>query len=325
MQTPVFTLDQIKAVLPDSALPALIDAVAESFIAYSSGQALVPPPAHLDFDTPPRGDVHLKYGYISGDPYYVIKVASGFYANPQRGLPSSGGLMLAFQRETGQLAAVLLDEGWLTDLRTAAAGAVAARALAPRQVRCIGMVGAGTQARLQLQLLRHVTGCREVLVWGRDRAKLAHYAQEMAAFGFAVEPTLDIEHLGKQCNLIVTTTPARTPLLSIGDLAPGAGLHITAVGADGGGKQELAPLILQQAQRVVADSIAQCSAYGEISHALRGGLLRREKILELGSILNVPELCRTDETQLTVADLTGVAVQDIAITKFVTARLLGSA
>lgn len=125
----------------------------------------------IRLDNPP-GDVHLKYGYIQGDAYYVIKIASGFYENQKLGLPSSNGLMLLFCQKTGELLSILLDEGYLTDLRTATAGAIAAKYLAPRKVNCIGIVGTGTQARLQLRNLKRITDCRNVIVWGPHKQEL---------------------------------------------------------------------------------------------------------------------------------------------------------
>ncbi len=134
----------------------LIPGIEAAFVAYSAGRAVVPPVGELLLPDV-QADVHIKYGYIAGEPYYVIKIASGFYQNPEKGLPSSNGLMLVFRRATGELAAILLDEGLLTDLRTGAAGAVAAKHLAPKTVRRIGIVGSGTQARHQLRMLKAVT------------------------------------------------------------------------------------------------------------------------------------------------------------------------
>ena len=136
-----------------------------------ASKAVVPPVGELVLQDPP-GDVHIKYGYLTDDDYYVIKIASGFYENPKLGLPSSNGLMLVFEQKTGELRSILLDEGHLTDVRTAVAGAIAARYLAPSNVSRIGILGTGIQARLQLQYLQPVTSCRDVIVCGRDQLKL---------------------------------------------------------------------------------------------------------------------------------------------------------
>jgi ornithine cyclodeaminase len=265
----------------------------------------------------PPGDVHIKYGYLTGDDYYVIKIASGFYENFKLDLPSSNGLMLVFSQQTGALEAVLLDEGYLTDVRTAVAGAIAAKYLAPSNIERIGIVGTGMQARLQLEYLAPVTGCREVLVWGRSEDKLAIYAQDMAARGFSISTTQDAASIMVSCNLIVTTTPATQPILS-GQAQPGT--HITAIGSDTPDKQELDAEILQQADLVVADSVSQCVERGEIHQALKCDAISESDLVELGSIIAGDAVGRSTDEQLTIADLTGVAVQDIQISKAVMSR-----
>lgn len=292
----------------------LVPGMVSAFVAYSTGKAVVPPVGELLLPDV-QADVHIKYGYIIGEPYYVIKVASGFYANPERGLPSSNGLMLVFSRATGELVAILLDEGYLTDLRTGAAGAVAAKHLAPRTVRRIGIVGSGTQARYQLRMLQPVVACRAVLVWGRHPERLERYRAEMTTEGFAVETTTDVREVMATCDLIVTCTASRAPLLLRDQLRPG--IHITAVGADSPGKQELDPLILRRAEVVVADSLSQCVERGEIAHALRSRCLRSDDVVELGAVIAGKAPGRLSEEDITVADLTGVAVQDIEIARTV--------
>jgi ornithine cyclodeaminase len=307
----IINLDEIRHVLPTiDIMPAL----ESGFVAYSEGRAVVPPVGELLFADPP-GDVHIKYGYLSEDAYYVIKVASGFYRNPDRNLPSGNGLMLLFCRKTGTLLGLLLDQGYLTDVRTAVAGAIAAKYLAPKNVRCIGIVGTGVQARLQLRYLPLAAGCRQVLVWGRHADRLERYREEMEPEGFSVEVTRDIHEITSRCNLIVTATVSTSPLLWEGEIKPGT--HITAVGADAAHKQELDPEILQRADIVVADSISQCRERGEIAHALRADLIRAERVLELGKVISGCARGRTSESQISVADLTGVAVQDIQIAKAV--------
>jgi ornithine cyclodeaminase len=195
-------LDQIKTILPSL---DLIPAVEAGFVAYSEGMAVVPPVGELLLD---KGEVHIKYGYIRNDPYYVIKVASGFYGNPQLGLPSSNGLMLLFDQKTGELVCVLFDEGYLTNIRTAVAGAISAKYFAPANIQRIGILGTGVQARLQLIYLKHVTECRDVLVWGRGSKQLSRYQNELKGSGFNIEATLDTRQLMRTCNLIVAATPS---------------------------------------------------------------------------------------------------------------------
>jgi ornithine cyclodeaminase len=301
--------DQIESVLPSL---SLVPALEQAFVAYSAGRAVIPPVGELMLD---RGEVHIKYGYLRGDDYYVVKIASGFYGNDQLGLPSGNGLMLLFRQQTGELVAVLLDEGRLTDVRTAAAGALAAKHLAPRHVQRIGVVGTGVQARLQLEHLAPVCACRDVLVWGRGDEQLSRYRAALAPSGFRVETTRDAGTILGSCNLVVTATPSRVPLLHAADLR--SGTHITAVGSDTAEKQELEPAILARAELVVADSISQCRERGEIHRALSSGHLQEERVVELGDVIAGRASGRTSDAQISVADLTGVAIQDLQIARAV--------
>ena len=307
----IINLEKIKEIIDKIDLIPLIE---EGFVKYSIGQAVVPPVGELLFDKPP-GDVHIKYGYIMGDDYYVIKIASGFHENPKLGIPSGNGMMILFNQKTGEPVGGLFDRGYLMDVRTGVAGAIAAKYLAPRKIRKIGIVGTGTQARLQLVHLKSVISCRETIVFGRNDTKLDQYKNEMVKHGFVVSTTKDINELTSQCNLIVTTTTSRQPLISCKQVQKGT--HITAVGSDTPSKQELDQVILGEADLVVADSISQCLERGEIFHAFKEGILQQDDIVELGQIIEGKIEGRTSEDQITIADLTGVAVQDIQISKAV--------
>ena len=287
-----------------------IAAIEDGFVAYSRGRVVVPPVGELIFRDPP-GDAHIKYGFIEGDDFYVVKIASGFYQNAALGLPTNSGLVLMFNQKTGALECILLDDGHLTNVRTAAAGAVAAKALAPSRVERIGIFGTGVQGRMQLEYTAPLVDCRDVVVWGRSEDALAAYKDSMGALGFAVETTRDGSAVAAACNLIITATPAMSPLLQNRDVRPGT--HITAVGSDTPDKRELDPAILGRADVVVADSISQCLERGEIFHAIEAGVLARDRLVELGNVIADPSLGRTSDEQITVADLTGVAVQDIQI------------
>lgn len=311
----VVDLDHIRAVLPRVDLLAAME---RAFTAYSEGRAVVPPVGELLFDDPP-GDAHIKYGYLRGDSIFVIKVATGFYRNAESGLPSNSGLMLIFDSSTGLPSTVLLDQGHLTNVRTAAAGAVAAKYLAPAKVERIGICGTGVQARMQLEQLASVTACRKVLVWGRSRDKAADYAGEMGRSGFDVEVASSPAAIGASCNLIVTATISEEPLLGPADIRPGT--HITAMGSDTPLKNELQPALLARADLVVADSISQCRERGEVHHAIAAGLLDESRLVELGTVIARGGRGRPGEEAITIADLTGVAVQDIEICKAVLSAL----
>jgi ornithine cyclodeaminase len=309
--TKIFNREQIEQALQGIDVTASIE---QGFVAYSQGKVVVPPVGELVFDDPP-GDVHIKYGYIRNDDYFVIKVASGFYDNLKLGLPQADGLMLVFSQQTAQLICILLDECHLTNVRTAAAGAVVAKYLAPSKVERIGVFGAGVQGKMQVEALLPIVDCREVIVWGTGEQELDAYREAMAGHQLNIETTLTGEEIAASCNLIVTATPARSPLLKAEQIR--AGTHLTAMGSDTPEKIELEPAILGKADLVVADSIEQCRVRGEIYHALKAGVLEEGDATELGEIIVDPKLQRADDSQITIADLTGVAVQDIQISKAV--------
>ena len=321
--TTVLQLDEIRQLVD---VPQLIAELERGFVLYSDGKVNVPPVGFLNFENPP-GDVHIKYGYVLDDDYYVLKMASGFYDNPALGLPASDGLILVFSQKTGELKLILLDKCWLTDQRTAAAGAVAAKYLAPREVRGIGIIGTGVQARLQLEMLRNVVDCRRCLVWGRNAEKVQQMIGELLDteyyrdWGLGIEAAASIDDLTRECNLIVTTTPARSPLIRAGQVQKGT--HITAMGSDDHGKQELDADLLGKADLVVADSISQCVDHGECHFGVKHGTLDESRIAELGTIIKAPRTGRTNDEQITIADLTGVAIQDIQIAKLVDRALSG--
>ena len=285
----------------------LVGQMQAAFLAYSEGRCVIPPVGELCFQEPP-GDVHIKYGYVTGGDEYVIKIASGFYQNPKLGLPSSQGLMLLFEQKTGQLRAILLDEGRLTDARTGAAGAVAAKHLAPPEVHTIGIVGTGTQARYQARYLLDVSACRRLQIWGRDRGRAEACRAELESLGFEATCANGLQDLVEGSQLIVTTTPSAEPLIQADWVQPGT--HITAVGSDTPDKQELAADLLAGA-RVIVDSASQCRTRGEAYHALRAGLLKPGGLIELGAVVADKAIGRRMPSDITVADLTGVAVQDL--------------
>ncbi len=314
----IISLAEIKQILPSL---DLLPAIEEGFVAYSENRCLVPPPGELLFEKPP-GDVHIKYGYIKDDEYYVVKIASGFYDNPAKGLASSNGLMLLFNANTGEPVAILLDEGYLTDSRTGLAGAVAAKYLAPSVVQRIGLVGTGTQAHMQLKFLAPLLDCRELTIFGRNKPAINSLQEYSESLGFQVTQARNTDEILDSCNLVVTTTASSCPLLDLKHYS-GKGLHITAVGSDTANKQELSAQSLLRADLLVADSRVQCAGRGEIHHALMANLIKSEDVLELGNIISGESVGRSSDEQVSVCDLTGVAVQDIQIVKAVYAGLFG--
>jgi len=311
----IVSLEEIKAVLPKI---DLMQEIETGFSAYSNGEVVVPPVGELNFEDPP-GDVHIKYGYIRDDDVYVIKIASGFYQNKLLGLSNGQGMMVVFDQKNGKPLGLLQDEGYLTDVRTAVAGAICAKYLAPNNIQAIGIIGTGVQARMQLEYLKSVTDCRSAIVWGRSKSALDQYRTSMADSGFIIETTMALDQVTDNCNLIVTCTASEKPLI-IKDQIEGK-IHITAMGSDTPNKQELDSNVLSKADLIIADSRSQCEVRGEIHHAIKNKIVSMDSIVELGEIINGDRRGRTTSSALTVADLTGVAVQDIQISKAVLSNI----
>lgn len=310
-QPKIINLPQIKEALKKV---DLFKDIENGFVAYSQGKAVIPPVGEMLFDEPP-GELHIKYGYLKSGEYYVVKLASGFYNNPQIGLSSSQGMMLLFDQKTGVVKGVLLDHGYLTDIRTAVAGAIAAKYMAAKSIPCIGIVGTGIQGKFQLEYLESVTSCRKVIVYARSKTKGEAYHTHFKDSNWQIEVTNDLQYLAEKSRLIVTTTPAKAPFLQADWIQPGT--HITAMGSDTQEKIELTPEILAKAAIVSVDSLSQSESRGEVYQAVKVGQLKRASVIELGNVINNSDLGRQNAKQITVADLTGVAVQDLMIAKAV--------
>jgi len=295
-----------------------LQAVREGFLALAHRRVALPGVLHLDLPHA-RGEVHVKGAHILGSPFFSIKEAGGFWGNPERGLPVGSGLVLVFDAQTGLPRAILLDNGYLTELRTGAAGALAALLLARAELRVVGILGAGSQARYQLEALCHSRRPARARVWSRRREAAEAYAREMGAqLNLPVEAVGTAREAVEGSDLVVTTTTAREPVVRAEWVKPG--LHLTAVGADSPEKQELEPEVLARADLVVADHLDQCLRLGEIHHAVAAGRLRAADVHELGEVAAGLKPGRTSDDQITVADLTGVGVQDAALADLVVAE-----
>jgi ornithine cyclodeaminase len=293
-----------------------IEAVREAFRA--DGRKRTSVPAVINLSVPSaEGEFHVKSAHIEGVPHVAVKVASGFYRNPERGLPSGAGLMLLFDAATGFPVALLLDNAYLTDVRTGAAGAVAAEALARPDIATVGVIGAGVQARQQLACLREVRRFSRVLCWNRTPEHANALCVEAARdWGVTADVMDGPEGVVREADLLVTATPSRMPIVRSEWLRPG--IHINAVGSDAPGKQELEAACLARADLVVADRAAQCAAFGELAHAPQVRVHA-----ELGEVVAGLKPGRTSDGQITIADLTGVGFQDTAIASAVYGVLIG--
>lgn len=295
-----------------------VAAVRDAYVAITDGRGNVPPVGHIAFPAT-NGDCHIKYGHIAGDPIFAVKIAAGFYDNPAKGLPSSTGIILAISAETGEVRAILNDEGYLTDLRTGIGGAVATLALARADAGNVLIVGTGIQARYQSRALAALAGRPlSFRIWGRSPEKTAAIVAELAQDGLDAAPAADLEAACRAADIIVTTTPSTEPLVRSDWVRPGT--HITAMGADGPGKQELETALVARADIRASDMKTQSLGHGEFSHACSAGLIGRDDCIELGAVLAGTTAGRRAAEDITIADLTGVATQDIAMARTVLER-----
>lgn len=296
-----------------------IDCVEQGFKALARGDVVMPPILSLAI-AESNGEVDVKTAYVPELESFAIKVSPGFFDNPKIGLPSTSGLMMQFSARTGVLEALLLDNGYLTDVRTAAAGAVAARHLARQDATTACILGAGIQARLQLQALCLVRPISQAFVWARDYARAEAAAVDMTALcGVEVRAVKDAADAAPGADIIVTTTPSGTPILKAEWLR--SGQHVTAMGSDQDHKNELHPACFKIADLYVADRVSQTSRLGELRSAIAAGTSPvEENIPELGAIITGAAAGRTSESQITICDLTGTGVQDTMIATYATKR-----
>ena len=296
-------------------VPLDLDAVAcveNAFRALATLPVAMPPILRLDIPEH-RGEVDVKTAYVPGIECFAIKISPGFFDNPKLGRPSVNGLMVLLSAKTGLVEALLLDNGYLTDVRTAAAGAVAAKHLSRPDSSVAAIFGAGVQARLQLEALTLVRPIREARIWARDAGKAEKTAADLRQrLGIEVRAEPDPARAAAGADVIVTTTPSAEPLIAPGFVS--AGQHITAMGSDAEHKNEIAPAVIRMADLYVADSARQTRRLGELHHAIEAGLIAADaEVTELGQIIAGQKHGRRSPDQLTIADLTGTGVQDTAI------------
>jgi ornithine cyclodeaminase len=292
-------------------LSAAIAAMHEAVIAQSRGECDTPMPMHLDLSSGGGGEVHVKSSYRKGAPRFALKVAGTYATRPY-------GSIALVSVETGETDVFFDDGGYLTDLRTAAVSAMTARELG-RTDRVLGILGTGVQARLQARLHAELLDLAEIHVWGRDPSRAAACCREIGVLlpGARVVAADSPAGVAAAARLIVTVTASRSPLLGAGDLRPGT--HVSAVGSDSPGKQELDPEILRHADLLLVDSLPQCERLGELQHAPS----EHSRAVELGAFCRHP--AAFDPAGLTVADFTGLGVEDLFIAEACCEKLDGQA
>ncbi|MGC1687400.1 MAG: ornithine cyclodeaminase family protein [Candidatus Acidiferrales bacterium] len=306
----IATREEIQKVL---SLRDVIPLMREALVAQSRGECETPMPMHLYIGGKQRGEhgsergeIHIKSSYRDGGKHFVVKVASGFPDNAARNLPSADGMMLLVSAQTGAPVTLLCDGGDLTDARTAAVSAMMARELG-REDTSLGILGSGVQARWQVRAHAEVLPLREVWLWGRSPERVRQCRDDITSLvsGIDVRIASSPADVVRHARLIVTTTAARTPVLSFEDVAPGT--LISAVGSDSPRKQELDPQILSNASLVLVDSRQQCERLGELQHAPAAF----DRAFEMGKFCDFHPAF--DAGGIVVADFTGLGVEDLFI------------
>tara|TARA_Y100000739_G_scaffold83529_1_gene71221 strand:- start:125 stop:1108 length:984 start_codon:yes stop_codon:yes gene_type:complete len=292
----------------------LIPIIEDAFKSLALGKTTMPPILRLDIEKY-HGESDVKAAYIDGLDSYAIKVASGFFNNPNLGLPSSNGLMILLDSKTGMLKSVLLDKGYLTDVRTAIAGAIAAKHLSNPESSNVGIIGAGIQAKMQLEALLLVRNIKTAYIWSRDSKKTNKFVKNIKdKINIKIIACESPEQTVNLSEILITCTPSKSPIIKSEWLKKG--LHITAMGSDAEMKNELDPKIIKDCDYYIPDSQSQTSILGELNHAIKAGLVSAEKKYnELGSVIINSNLGRRNINDVTVADLTGTGVQDTAIAR----------
>ena len=291
----------------------LIPIIEDAFKNLAQGKTTMPPILRLDIEKY-HGETDVKAAYIEGLDSYAVKVASAFFNNPKLGLQSSTGLMILLDSQTGFIKSVLLDKGYLTDVRTAIAGAIAAKHLSNHDSTKAGIIGAGLQAKLQLEALTLVRKINIAYIWSRDSTKTNKLVEQIKDLNITLEVCSSAEEVLQKSEIVVTTTPSKSPLIKSDWLKKG--LHITAMGSDAEQKNELDPVIIKQCDLYVPDSVSQTAILGELHHALEKNIVSSDyNYDELGNVILNSNLGRKSKDDITVCDLTGTGVQDTAIAR----------
>lgn len=299
-------------------IPQAIEVARKAYIEMADGRTVQPDVMYFDLGDS-GGEVHAKGGHIVGTSYFTIKVASGFPGNPLRGLPVTGGLVLVFSAVNGLLNTMIFDNGFLTQLRTAAAGAMAADLLARPEVTQIGLIGAGEHASLQLDAILSVRDPKRVRVWNRTPERAERLVEEAACrLDADIKAAPAVEDMVRNSDLLISLTAATEPVIC--DAWVGLGTHINAIGSDTPTKNEIDPEIFRRA-RLVVDSFKQCLTQGELrSAALAGAIDISSTIPHIGEVAIGRRHGRISDRDITICDMTGVGALDTAIASFVVDR-----
>ena len=314
----IFTEEEIRECVQMN--EEVIEVVKSAFNDLVTKDLQMPPTSRVDIPDN-NGEIVIKTAFIPGYEMFALKVSSHFFRNYSMGMSSTGGAMMLINALNGKPEAFFYDNGYLTDLRTGAAGALAAKYLANENIKKVGVIGTGAQARAQLQALKLVRDFKTVFVFGRTGQRISEFKYEIeASLRVEVKIMETPEEVVKSSELLITATPSKEPIVIDEWIHPG--MHITAVGADASHKQELDPKLIQNADRIACDVFSQCTDHGEIGAAMKHNInLDTSRIIELGRIITTGENKRQSKREITITDLTGTGAQDTKIALFAYKKL----
>lgn len=306
----IYNLEQIKSLPIRQHLPAMMRAISKELIDFANGHSVVPMPFHLSVPES-VGECHIKGGYNRTDEILVMKMATGFYANTQHGLPSSDGLFMVCCKKTGMIQAILCDAGYLTTLRTAVTACIAA-SLTPWLTDKISIIGTGELAKLLVEIMSQYYPQASISLWGRNKDRVAQMQQN---YSF-VRCEHDLATLVKTGGIVISTTASTSSLVYAKDLAEP--IHLIALGADQPGKQEIDESVFAIAEQIIVDSKAQALLYSDSAMAVKNQKIQASALLEIGVVL---QNAMNNDAQVSITDLSGIAPQDIGIAKYIVSAL----
>lgn len=307
--------EEVKSVMD---MKSDMQVVERAFRQHGLGRVQMPPKSYLYY-TAYNGDLRTMPAYLEEENVTGVKIVNVHPSNPAHGLPTVMALIVLISPETGAPIAVM-DGTYLTDIRTGAAGGIAAKYLARKDSKVIGMVGAGNQAKAQLRALCEVFEPELVKVVSRTKESSEQFIREMAD----ITPCeiLHEEKIEKVCNcdILVTTTPTRKPIVKAHWIKKGT--HINAIGADAIGKEELDPELLIRS-KIIVDDMVQALHSGEVNVPLSKHYISENDIhAQLGEVITGLKPGRTSEDEITIFDSTGLAIEDVASAHLVYERAI---
>lgn len=301
-------------------MPSVLKAVEKAFLYHGKGLVDMPPKVYIHLERY-KGDFRAMPAYIKGMEVCGIKWVNVHPGNARAGLPTVMAVIILSDPHSG-LPLCIMDGTLVTNLRTGAAGGVAAKYLARKDSSIVGLVGCGVQARSQLLALAKFFRIKAVRIWGMEKDCVKRFLKDTASLGLEMETKGDIKDCVKGADIVVTTTPSRRPIVRSGWIKEGA--HINAIGADAKGKEELEPELLKRA-RIVVDDWRQAYHSGEINVPVSRGMISGKDIhATLGEIVAGKKNGRTNRKEITIFDSTGLAIQDMAVADLIYRKALAA-